>query len=134
MFSLQCYEDFPNHNEERWTASPGGREVRRVLEKIVPLVKGETGDGRRQIFQQKPATWWDDYFSGEQIMDYCGKNGWPMASTVQRGRLPRGVPAKFFHKQVVAPNDQRAKVARFFNPVTAVKQMCVKGKPFTKVR
>ena len=66
-------------------------------------------------------------------MDYCGENGWPMTSAVQRRRLPRGFPSKYFHKKVVAPNDRRAKVARFYNPVTAVKKMCVKSKTFTKV-
>ena len=132
-FFFQAYPDFPNHKEEGWTASPGGREVRRVLEKLSPLIKGVPSDGRRQIFIKKPATWWDNYFSGDRIVDYCGENGWPMASTVQRGRLPSGVPSKYFHKKVVAPNDQRAKVARFFNPVVAVKSKGAGDNKYTKV-
>ena len=107
--------------------------MRRILEKLSPLIKGEPSDGRRQIFTSKPATFWDNYFSGDRIVDYCGANGWPMASTVQRGRLPSGVPSKFFHKKVVAPHDQRAKVARFFNPVVAVKTKGVGNEKYTKV-
>ena len=43
----KVYEGFPNHIIEKWTSSPDGQEVRRVLERLKPLIEGETSNGRR---------------------------------------------------------------------------------------
>ena len=66
-------------------------------------------------------------------MKYCGKNGYPMMCTVQRGRLPGGVPNKYMHKDKVIPHDHRAKVARFFEPITMVKECEEEGVEYTRV-
>ena len=129
----KLHEDFPRHREECWTATAGGREVRRILDALKPLVVSETSDGRRQIFSSKPHSTWDNYFSHDCIMDWCGKNKFPMLCTVQRGRLPKNVPAKFMHKGKVDPHDRRAKVARMLEPITMVKECKDGDEAYTKV-
>lgn len=42
-------------------------------------------------------------------------------STVQRGRLSAKVAPKYFHKEKTSNSDRWAIVARFFNPIVAVK-------------
>jgi len=53
----------------------GPNEVQMIMEQIKPLVKGETGDGRRQIYDSFPHSTWDNYFSGDPIMNWIGEEG-----------------------------------------------------------
>ena len=48
-------------------------------------------------------------------------NRFGFLSTVQRGRLPKGIPTKYFHKEQTSNADNHARVARFNHPITAVK-------------
>ena len=66
-------------------------------------------------------------------MKYCGKNGYPMMCTVQIGRLPACVPSKYMHKEKITPHDHRAKVARFFEPITIAKECKEEGVEYTRV-
>jgi hypothetical protein len=103
----------------------GPMEVRMVMEDLKHLVQGEEADGRRQIFQEKPHSTWDNFFSGDDINDWIGQNGFGVTMTCRRDRLPRGIPNHFFHKVATAPGDIKARVARFNNPITVVKHVLV---------
>ena len=85
------------------------------------LVQGEASDGRRQIFMQKPHSTWDNFFSGDEINNWIGLNGFATTMTCRRDRLIKGLPNYFFHKISTTPGDIRARVARFTNPITIVK-------------
>ena len=63
-------------------------------------------------------------------MEYCGGQGFGMMCTVQRNRLPKGVPTKYFAKLPTTPGDKKARVARFNHPITAVKEFIVNEKSF----
>ena len=63
---------------------------------------------------------WDNYFSGDAIMEYAYDQGFGFTSTIRRDRLPKGVPGKFFHKEKTN-STWRPKAARFLNPIFAVK-------------
>jgi hypothetical protein len=61
---------------------------------------------------------------GEKINDYAGANGYGLMHTVRRDLLPPDVPEQYFHKKKTTQNlNQRARVARFNHPITAVKNV-----------
>ena len=66
-------------------------------------------------------------------MVYCGKNDFPMMFTVQRGRLPKGVPVKFMHKDKITPHKHRAKVVCFLEPIIMAKEYKEEKIKYTRV-
>ena len=74
----------------------------------------------RPILRKKPHVTWDNYFSGDQTMNCCAENGIGTTLTVSRGRLPKGVPSKFWYKSRPEVDD-RSRAARFLNPIVAIK-------------
>jgi len=54
-------------------------------------------------------------------MDWLGTNGFGATMTCRRDCLPFGVPGRYFHKQKTL-SSQRTKVARFLQPVIAIKE------------
>jgi hypothetical protein len=115
----KCHAPIPGFTRQ------GPMEVRMVMEDMKCLVKGGEHDGRRQIFMEKPHSTWDNFFSGDDINDWIGVNGFGTTMTCRRDRLPKGLPNCFFHKIATAPGDVKARVARFNNPITIVKHMSV---------
>lgn len=97
----------------------GPVEVRLLMESINPFTKG--GDAKCLWGEDKPHSTWDNHFSGCQVLDWLGENGFSATMTCRRDRLPRGVPKNFFHFEGTKPGDKKAKVARFLHPITAVK-------------
>jgi hypothetical protein len=76
--------------------------------------------GTCQISSKKPHSTWDNYFLGDLVMDYLGKNGFAATMTCQQNRLPKGVDDCFLHKEKTVPKDLVARVARFNQPITLV--------------
>jgi hypothetical protein len=102
----------------------GPAEARRIMEILCPLVIGEESsekDFKRQIFKEKPHITFDNYFSGDGIMDWAGQNGFSATMTCRRDRLPKGIENKYLHKESTQNGDKRARVGRFNNPITLVK-------------
>ena len=130
----KMHPPFPNAKKDGWTKS-GPNETRRILESILPMVKGEDiVSNKKQIFKSKPHITWDNYFSDDVIMDWCGKNGFGMLCTVQRGRLPKGIPTKYFQKLPTSNGDNSSKVGRFNQPIIATKDVDIAvGKKYRKV-
>jgi hypothetical protein len=103
-----------------------------------------------RIFRFPPKQCWDNYFSGDQVVstsmslisyltccpfrllltptthcfvpftDWMGEKGLGYIGTCRRDRLPTGVPGKYWHKETT-DSAQRCKVARFIEPIVAVK-------------
>ena len=127
-----------NERFEKWPEGPS--EVRQLIENhIAHLVVGnDPKESKQQIFAEKPHSTWDNYFSGDQILNWLGSQGYGATMTFRRDRLPKDVPDKYFHKVGTAPGDKKARVARFFPPVTACKNFPKnpedgKGEAFTRV-
>ena len=89
-----------------------------ITEKLSYMISKEDGDGR--IFSEEPHMTLDNFFSGDESMNYLGRIGFAATMTCRKDRLPSGVPKFYFHleKNVV---DDRNKAARFIQPITAVK-------------
>ena len=121
-----------------WTAS-GMVEARRLIEvlegMVVNLDDTSTTTPNFQIYDQKPHVTMDNYFSGDKIIDWIGSKGFGATMTCRRDRLPSGIPSKYLHKQKT-DSSKRTKVARFYNPVVAVKTFGAKDKnslPYRRV-
>ena len=85
------------------------------------MVDGEP-ELRRKLYSQMPHLTWDNHFSGDTIIDYAGGHGFGLTMTCRRDRLPKDVPNAYWHKEKT-DSSQKCKVARFFNPVVAVKDV-----------
>jgi len=67
---------------------------------LFPRVEGEpAGPSVKKIFKEKFHSTWDNYFSGDVIMDWLGTNGFGATMTCRRDRLLFGVPGRYVHKQ-----------------------------------
>jgi hypothetical protein len=125
--------------ENGWTAM-GPVEVKRMLDIVYPLIIGikkDHEDKRKQIFEEPSHLTMDNFFSGDKVTSYLGEQGWKGTMTCRHDRLPNGVDNKHFNYVKGAPLNQRSKVARFNQPIVAVKHVLgdqVKvTKPYTLV-
>jgi hypothetical protein len=106
------------HKRPKGITAEGPNEVRLIWEQLKPMVAGnEDGENvnpllptKPILFSEKPHITWDNYFSGDSVLEYAAKEGFGVTMTVSRNCLPSGVPGKFFHKDK-ATNDIRAKSA-----------------------
>ena len=121
------YEWTPRHNlwpvEKPFTAS-GPAEVKRMVDMVLPLVKGEAqdpADKRLQILDEPPHIAFDNHFSGNLTLSLLGELGFKSTMTCRRDRLPKSVPKKHFHHVKGTAVNLKSKVARFEQPVIAVK-------------
>ena len=99
------------------------------------MVLGEPSvDGVKKIFTAKPHQVWDNYFSGDQIMDWMGEQGYGVTMTCHHDHLPKDIDGKFLHK-LKTPVDKCSKAARFNPPIVAVKTVAANGdkKKYTRV-
>ena len=65
----------------------GNIEVKEIMEVMKLMVEGEEGD-KRKIFREHLHSTWENYFSGEQIMNWLGGNEFGSTMTCRRDRLP----------------------------------------------
>ncbi len=101
-------------------------EVKRLVDIITPLVVGATQDPtgkRKQLFSECVHITMNNLFSGDEVVHYLGEGGWKGTMTCRRDHLPKSVPRKYFNFIKAAPVNARSKVARFENPIIAVKHV-----------
>ncbi|KAG7370169.1 hypothetical protein IV203_027915 [Nitzschia inconspicua] len=102
-----------------WSKKQGPTEVRSLMETISAYVDG--GTALPVLWTSKPHTTWDNHFSGDEVMNWLGTNGYSATMTCRRDRLPSDIPRHFLHHEKTDPGSKPAKCARFSQPVTAVK-------------
>ena len=76
----------------------------------------------KPIYTQKPHITADNYFSGDNVMDYLGERGYGMTCTCRRDRLPSQMKS-YLHHEKVNSADSKVKVMRFQKPIVAIKQV-----------
>ena len=74
---------------------------------------------RMTLWNELPHFTWDNYFSGDQIFDFMGNEGFGALMTCRRDRLPSGIPEKYISKKKT-DTGERSKVARFNRPIVLV--------------
>ena len=97
----------------------GPNECRLLLEQIDKMVVGANSN-QKKIFREKPHSTWDNYFSGDAIFDWIGKNGFSCTMTCRRDRFPKEIPKQYLQVKKT-DTSRRTKVARFQDPIVAVK-------------
>jgi hypothetical protein len=103
------------------STAQGPQEARRIAEMIKPMCNPEPEvTGIKQIFPSYPHFTWDNYFSGDEIMNWFGENGFGATMTCRRDRLPNGVKGEYMQKEGT-PVDRRSKAAQFTHPIVMVK-------------
>ena len=75
---------------------------------------------RKKTLKKKPCFTFDNFFSGEFSLNYLGLNGFGGIFTCARNRFPKGVKKDAFY-HLKTDNSQKTKVARFYEPIVAVK-------------
>ena len=107
-----------HHNEV--LPKQGPNEVALIWEKkLLPLLQGTAR--QPAIFSIKPHVTVDNFFSGDEMVEFAADNGFGLIVTCRRDRLPRGVPGKYFHKEKTSVNE-RSRAARYEKPIVAVKK------------
>ena len=127
--SRYIYAYTPRHNyferKPPFTAE-GPAEIKRLLDDIHPLVKGqpmEVTDSRRQIFEEKMCFGFDNHFSGDPVASHLGERGYKCINTTRRDRLPRDCQKDAFHHIKQVDVNARSRMARFEQPIIAVKHV-----------
>ena len=98
------------------------------MEKLLPKIAGYgkvkvRRKGReRKIFKAFPHSTWDNFFSGDRVMDWLGSKGFGATMTCRQDRLPSDVPGHYLHKKKTIVDD-RTKMARFLPPIVLVKDV-----------
>ena len=62
-------------------------ELKEIMEVMNLVLKVEEGD-ERKIFREHPHSTWDNYFSGDQIINWISGNVFGATMTCRRDRLP----------------------------------------------
>ena len=112
------------HNQHpQLFSAQGCNEVRLLWEtQILPLCQHDNPIIGRALFNTKPHMTWDNFFSGDDIMEYAAEQGFGLTMTCRRDRLPKNVPREYFHHKKVLVN-KRTRSARFEQPIVAVKKI-----------
>ena len=98
----------------------GPNEIRLLLEKLDSMIIGSASPGYK-IFREKPHITCDNFFSGDHIFELIGQKGYRCTMTCRRDRFPRDIPKHFLHIKKT-DTSSRTKVARFVEPIVAVKE------------
>ena len=96
------------------------------------MLVGSDGVGFN-IFPKKPHITCDNYFSGDAIFEWIGTKGYSCTMTCRRDRFPKDIPKEYLHIKKTNTS-MRTKVARFMEPIVAVKEeVSLEGTPYERV-
>ncbi len=79
----------------------------------------------KKVYSKRPHITADNHFSGENVMSFMGENGFGMTCTCRCNWFPPGLKRYFNHEKVIL-TDKRMRVARFEQPIFAVKRVQAK--------
>ncbi len=65
----------------------------------------------------------DNHFSGDPVSNFLGENKYKAVHTSRRDRLPKECKKESFHHSKTVTVDDRSRMARFEQPIVAVKKV-----------
>lgn len=95
----------------------GGTEVQTILKKVLPMVEGAEEGNVKKIFRLHPHSTWDNYFCGDNIMNWIGQNGFGTTMTIRRDCLPKAILGKYLHKKKTGSGPREKKWLASFIPL-----------------
>jgi len=75
----------------------------------------------RGLFHEKPHITCDNFFSGDDVVNFAANEGFGLAMTCRRDRLPSRMPRKHLCKEKTAV-DKRSQAARWMHPIFLLKE------------
>lgn len=137
---LQCPATRPTGFRQQ-----GPAEVHYLCEDVIQMLQGPSANSnemtvtmcnqmtgkeysvpKKKIYKKLPHIVADNHFSGENVMQYIGSKGFGMTATCRRDRFPPGLK-EFLHHDKVPSTDKRTRVARFEQPILAIKKVKENG-------
>ena len=76
----------------------GCNELMMCLKKLKKMVIGNEGNCKK-IFKEMPHSTWDNFFSGDAILEWIGQEGFATTMTCRRDRLPSDIKGMYLHKR-----------------------------------
>ena len=98
-----------------------------------PVLRETINYDMKQVYDGDIHVTADNHFSGEPVMDHAGGKGYGATFTNRRDRFPKETK-EYLHHEKVEAGSKRSRVARFKNPIVAVKEVAATAtkKAFTK--
>ena len=99
----------------------GSRELYDIANELLLLVIDDKEECMKKIFRKKPCITVDNYFVCDKVLHWAGIQGLGVIGTNARNLLPKDIPLNYLCTEKVDSTSNVTKVARFSNPVVAVK-------------
>ncbi len=99
----------------------GPNEVYFLWQQVKELMQPNNGFAPKPLLQAMPHFTFDNFFSGDSVIQHAVDEGLGISMTTRRDRTPTGIPAKYLCK-VKMPVDPRSKAARFMRPIFCIKK------------
>ena len=80
-----------------------------------------TQSSKKKIFRNKPTVTADNFFFDDKMLDWIDENGYSVIGTCARNLLPGDIDKKYSHTEKHKSGCPYSKVARFTQPIVAVK-------------
>lgn len=116
----KIYNELFPESKRGWSAN-GPFEIKHLADQLLKMVDGNPDSSSKKIFRFKPTITADNYFQSDKIMNYLGERGLGAIMTSARNSLPKDVNSKYLHKEKTEAKNKYAKIARFAQPIVAVK-------------
>ena len=98
----------------------GPNEVRLVWDQLQPLLNANTFQPQ-SLFPEKPHIACDNFFSGDEIIQFAATEGFGLTMTCRRDRLPKTTPKKHLCKDKTQVS-KRSRAARWMHPIFCLHQ------------
>ena len=121
---MHCHGYHQVSKEDGFGTVKGPIELKLCIDMLNEMVEGSIENtSMRKIYANPPHITVNNYFVSDAIMDYAGGLGFGLLGTCRRDRLPKGVLRDYFHYDKHIPKCKRARIAKFFNPIIAIKEV-----------
>ena len=108
------------HERQFDKGRPGQSEVKLLWQALEPLCQPNNQYRPHALFRELPHMTWDNYFCGDELMDYAATVGFGLTMTCRRDALPAGIPAEYLQKKKT-DSEARSRAARFERPIFCIK-------------
>ena len=122
MHRNKIYNEIYKSDKTREWSANGPYELKHLADELNKMVDGSEGN-KKKLFRNKPCITADNFFQNDRIMEYLGEMGFGGIMTSARNSLPKDIKSHYLHKEKTDPKNKQAKVARFAQPIVAVKNV-----------
>jgi hypothetical protein len=120
MHRSKIYNELYKDEKHGWTAN-GPFELKQMADKLLEMCDDIPDTGVKKLFRKRPCITADNFFQSDKVMEYLGEKWLGGIMTAARNCLPRDIKSEYLHKAKTAPGSKQAKIARYINPIVAVK-------------